>query len=399
MRIQRILATTAALTCLTTLSACKEGGQAAPPGSSASSTPSASAGAAGGAAADGPLVRAQQYMRQWAGCENLSAKADDPRIPRGDFPKVGQWSVTEIGVCSTTAEKSDIVIAVPGDMKEFQAGYKKYVMDRIAGGDGAYGLFSNVIVGKDFVAFPTLPKTSMALVRSEMRVLTCNPTAPVPQGYKREKPLVEDCNLSDFVPDKDGSGSPNFETPQNPSGQEKPGQPKNGSLGLPRAGSIAELRALVSNSPLACKEHFSTDPEAVAIESIDYQPAIKGNAADWGVTGRALCGQPAGERRAHDLSWLDTVGDMRKLQTKAKAAQQADLKDDGKLRATASMLLVGENIAVETNDRAARFVLYQQQFLHLNCTPGFSAPSGYRLEKSQVEGCVLTNYEPDHPVG
>ncbi|MEU6868204.1 hypothetical protein ABZ924_34090 [Streptomyces sp. NPDC046876] len=396
MRIQRILAITAALTCLAVLPACKGGGgQAAPPGTPASSASLAADGAAG----DGPLVKAQQYMREWAGCENLSSKADDPRIPSGDFPKVGQWSVTEIGVCSTTADKSDIVIAVPKDMKEFQAGYKQYVMDKIAGGDGAYGLFSNVIIGKGFVAFPTLPKTSMALVRSEMRVLTCNPTAPVPKGYKREQALVEYCNLSDFVPAKDGTGSPNLETPQEgPNG--RPGQPTTGSLGLPRAGSIAELRTLVSNSPLACKDHFSTDPEAVAIESIDFQPVVKGNAADWGVTGRALCGQPADGQRARNLSWLDTVGDMKKLQTKAKAAQLADLKDDGKLRATGSVLLVGENVAVETNDASARFVLYQHpRFLYLNCVPGFSAPTGYRLEKAQVEGCVLTNYEPEHPVG
>ncbi|MEU3777961.1 hypothetical protein AB0F11_33150 [Streptomyces sp. NPDC032472] len=395
MRIQRILAMTAALTCLAVLPACKGGGgQAAPPGTPAST---ASPAAAEGAAGDGPLVKAQQYMREWAGCENLSSKADDPRIPSGDFPKVGQWSVTEIGVCSTTADKSDIVIAVPKDMKEFQAGYKQYVMDKIAGGDGAYGLFSNVLIGKGFVAFPTLPKTSMALVRSEMRVLVCNPSGRTPDGYKYEKPLVEGCGLTDFVSAKDGKGSPNFETPQEgPDG--KPGQPATGSLGLARAGSIAELRTLVNNSPLACKEHFSTDPEAVAIESIDYQPVVKGNALDWGVTGRALCGQPAGERRAHDLSWLDTVGDMKKLQTKAKAAQQADLKDDGRLRATASKLLVGENVAVETNNASARFVLYQLQFLYLNCVPGFSAPAGYRLEKAQVEGCVLTNYEPEHPV-
>ncbi|MFK0254689.1 hypothetical protein [Streptomyces sp. NPDC090445] len=400
MRIQRILATTAALTCLAALSACKGGGQAAPPGEpapSGSSASSASSGAAGDAATEGPLVRAQQYLREWAGCENLSSKADDPRMPRGDFPKAGQWSVTEIGVCSTTAEKSDIVIAVPKDTKAFQEGYKQYVMDRLKGGDAGYGHESRVLIGKGFVAFPTTATTAMKLVRSDLRVLVCNPGGQVPEGYKREKPLVEGCGLTDFVSAEDGSGSPNFETPQNPSGEEKLGQPKNGSLGLPRAGSIAELRKLVGNS-LDCPKNFSTDPEAVAIESIDYQPVIKGNALEWGVTGRALCGQPAGERRAHDLSWLDTVGDMKKLQTKAKAAQQADLKDDGKLKATGSLLLVGENIAVETNSPSSRFGLYQLQFLYLNCMPGFSAPSGYRLEKSQVEGCVLTNYEPDHPL-
>ncbi|MFD6186431.1 hypothetical protein ACFWGU_35340, partial [Streptomyces goshikiensis] len=111
------------------------------------------------------------------------------------------------------------------------------------------------------------------------------------------------------------------------------------------------------------------------------------------------CGVPAGAQRAHDLTWLDTVGNMKTLQAKAKAAQLADLKDDGKLKATASRLLVGENIAVETNDPAVRSGLYQQQFLYLNCVPGFSAPAGYRLERSQADGCVLTNYEPEHPAG
>lgn len=48
---------------------------------------------------------------------------------------------------------------------------------------------------------------------------------------------------------------------------------------------------------------------------------------------------------------------------------------------------------METNNASIRHGLYQLQFLALNCEPGFSAPAGYRLEKSQVEGCVLTNYE------
>ncbi|MEU6893719.1 hypothetical protein ABZ934_18340 [Streptomyces sp. NPDC046557] len=159
---------------------------------------------------------------------------------------------------------------------------------------------------------------------------------------------------------------------------------------------MTELKKLVASS-VDCS-HFSTDPDTVAIRSIDYAPVVDGNPLDWGVSGRALCGEPAGAQRAHNLNWLDTVGDMKKLQTKAKAAQLADFEDDGKLKATASLLLVGDGIAVETNDPSARFGLYQQQFLYLNCTPGFAAPTGYRLERSQVEGCVLTNYQPEHPV-
>ncbi|MFE2129275.1 hypothetical protein [Streptomyces amritsarensis] len=390
MRLQRILAATAALGCLATLAACKEGGQ---PGTPAAASSSA-------AAADtGPLTAAQQYLRQFANCDDLSERPDDPRMPAAAFPKAGQWSVKELGVCSDKVRQGEIVIAVPTDMKQFQEGYKKYVLDRMGGGEGSYGLESRVLIGKGFVAFPTSTRTALALVRSDLRVLTCNPGASVPQGYKREKPLVEHCTLSDFVGSEDGSGSPNLETPQDPAGGgEKAGQPKTGSLGLPRADSIAELRTLVGNS-LDCAKHFSTDPEAVAIESIDFAPVVTGSALEWGVTGRALCGEPAGAQRARNLSWLDTVGDMKLLQTKAKAAQLADYKEDGRLKQTASRLLVGENIAVETNSPSSRHGLYQLQFLYLNCVPGFSAPSGYRLEKSKVEGCVLTNYEPDNPLG
>ncbi|WP_158880188.1 hypothetical protein [Streptomyces sp. NRRL F-4428] len=391
MRLQRIIAATATLGCLATLAACKEGGQSAAPASSASTSAAA-------AADEGPLAEAQRYLRQFANCDDLSDKPDDPRMPAGDFPKAGQWSVKEVGVCSDKVRQGEIVIAVPGDMKQFQERYKGYVLDRVRGGDGAYGLESRVLVGKGFVAFPTATKTAVALVRSDLRVLTCNPTGLVPEGYKREKPLVEHCILSDFVNSEDGSGSPNLQTPQDPGKGEKAGQPTTGSLGLPRAGSMAELRTLVGSS-LDCEKHFSTDPDTVAIESIDYAPVVEGSGLGWGVTGRALCGQPAAGQRARDLSWLDTVGDMKLLQTKAKAAQLADYKDDGKLRQTASRLLVGENIAVETNSPSSRHGLYQLQFLYLNCIPGFSAPSGYRLEKAQVEGCVLTNYEPDHPLG
>ncbi|MFI8341917.1 hypothetical protein ACIF8W_17885 [Streptomyces sp. NPDC085639] len=48
---------------------------------------------------------------------------------------------------------------------------------------------------------------------------------------------------------------------------------------------------------------------------------------------------------------------------------------------------------METNSANVRRGPYQLQFLYLNCETGFTTPAGYRLEKAQVEGCVLTNYE------
>ncbi|KOU52960.1 hypothetical protein ADK55_16045 [Streptomyces sp. WM4235] len=391
MRTQRILAMTAALACLAALPACE--GDPAPGASGA--TPSAGAAATpvgGKGPAPVTLAGAQQYVRQFTNCDDLSDQPGDPRLPLTEFVGVGEWSVTQRGVCSDAAKDGQLVFYIPSDMKEFQERYKRSVMESSG---GSQGLFSRVFVGKGFVVTPTSTESALALARSELRILYCNPSFWAPKGYKMDKALVEGCGLSDFVNAEDGKGSPNFETPQDPGGQ-KPGQPAKGSLGLARAGSVAELRKLVAPS-VDCTR-FSTDPDTVAIESIDYTPVVEGNALDWGVTGRALCGEPGGEQRAHHLNWLDTVGDMKALQTRAKAAQQADLKDDGKLRRTASRLLVGENVAVESNDPDVRFGLYQQQFLYLNCVPGFSAPTGYRLERARVEGCVLTNYDPENPV-
>ncbi|MEV6686629.1 hypothetical protein AB0N28_14975 [Streptomyces sp. NPDC051130] len=391
MRLQRTLAATAVLTALPALAACQ--GDPAPSAGRAGASPSPSAVRP---SAGGSILDAQQYVRQFTSCEDISSEPDDPRLPSTEFTRVGQWSVTQRGVCSDRPAHGELVFYVVSDMKEFQERYRQKVMDAIKGGDGAFGLNSRVFVGKGYVVTPTQTKSALALARSDLRILTCNPTFAVPKGYKKEQALVEGCVLSDFVNSPDGSGSPNLETPQDPGG-EKPGQPAQGSLGLPRAGSMAELKNLVG-AGMDCS-HFTTAPGDVAIESIDYQPVVKGDPLAWGVTGRGLCGVPAGAQRAHDLNWLDTVGNMKKLQTKAKAAQLADLKDDGKLNATASRLLVGENIAVESNDPAVRDGLYQAQFLALNCVPGFSAPAGYRLERSQVDGCVLTNYEPEHPGG
>ncbi|WP_328923971.1 hypothetical protein OG429_04540 [Streptomyces sp. NBC_00190] len=388
MRIKRILAATALLASLPALAACED----AEPGAAAA-VPTAIAGAP--EAAPTSLAEAQKYVQRYASCEKMGTQADDSRLPLTDLTTVGKWSVTERGVCSDRVEHGEIIFYMASDMKEFQAGYKQRVMEQIAAGKATYGLNSRVFVGKNYAVTPTSTKTALALARSDLRILTCNPTFGVPKGYKKETALVDGCVLSDFVGSADGSGSPNFETPQDDpaaAASEKPGQPAQGSLGLPRAGSLDELKKMVHPNIVDCT-NMSTAPDAVAIQSIDYLPVVAGDPLGWGVKERAVCGEPAGERRAHDLNWLDVVRDMKTLQLKAKAAQQADLKDDGRLKATASRLLVGENIAVETNSREIRHGLYQLQFLYLNCEPGFSAPAGYRLEKSQVEGCVLTNYE------
>ncbi|MGW0393271.1 hypothetical protein ACWDYJ_20690 [Streptomyces sp. NPDC003042] len=402
MRLKRTLAATAVLASLTTLAtACEDPAGARPPApgptaaasgqdGAASATPTATA--TGNGAAPASLAEAQTYVQKFASCADMSTDPKDGRLPLSDFTTVGKWSVTERGVCSDKNERGEIIFYMASDMKAFQQGYKDHTMARITAGEGAYGLSSRVIVGRNFAITPTKTRTAVALVDSDLRILTCNPSARVPDGYKREKALVDDCTLTDFVSSEDGRGSTNHEAPSDPAteGPEKAGQPATGSLGLPSAGSLAELKKLVHPHTVDCTNMSTADAD---VSSIDYQPVVKGDHRAWGVKDRAVCGTLGGAQRAHDLNWLDVVTDMRTLQLRAKEAQLADLKDDGRLKATASKLLVGTNIAVETNDKSARHGLYQLQFLYLNCETAFTAPAGYRLEKSLVEGCVLTNFE------
>lgn len=396
MRFKRILTATAALAPLVALTAaCEDPAKAGPASAPPAATAGAPAPSAPGAAGPAPasLAEAQAYLQKFTSCERLGTDPDDSRLPATDDTKDGDWAVTGRGACTDVKRHGDILIYLVSDMKTFQQAYYDHTQKEMRGGNGSFGVFSRVIVGKGFVAVPTKTKTAVDLVHSDLRILTCNPGFAVPAGYKNEKPLVDYCVLTDFVNSKDGEGSQNLEVPHDPSteGPEKAGQPATGSLGLASAGSLAELKKLVSPHTVDCTDMTVTDEH---VESIDYQPVVQGDdPRTWGVRERAVCGQLGGAQRAHNLNWLDTVGDMKALQSKAKAAQLADLADDGRLRLTASKLLVGTNVAVETNSKDVRFGLYQLQFLYLNCETGFTAPAGYRLEKSQVEGCVLTNFE------
>ncbi|MEU8433452.1 hypothetical protein AB0F18_11120 [Streptomyces sp. NPDC029216] len=396
MRFKRTLTATAVAASLLTLAtACEDPAKAGPPAAPPSATAGAPAQAspAADAAAPASLAEVQAYLQKFTSCERLGTDPKDDRLPATDDTKDGNWAVAERGVCTDVKRHGDILIYRVSDMKTFQQAYYDHTMKMIEQGDGGFGNFSRTIVGKGFVVVPTKTKTAVDLVNSDLRILTCNPGFAVPAGYKREKPLVDHCGLTDFVSSKDGDGSKNLEEPHDPSteGPEVPGQPATGSLGLASAGSMAELKKLVHPLYIDCTEMTVTDEH---VQSIDYKPVVdREGPAAWGVKERAVCGKLGGAQRAHDLNWLDTVSDMKTLQSKAKAAQLADLKDDGRILATQNKLLVGTNIAVEVNRKANLNGLYQLQFLYLNCEPGFTAPAGYRLERAQVDGCVLTNFE------
>lgn len=392
MRLQRISAATAALAALTALvTACEDPAKAGPPAAS----PSASAAKPAASAPASPaatLAGAQAHVQRYTSCENLSADPNDGRVPLSGYIGPGDWGITERGVCTDKKARGEVVLFLTPDMKAFQQAARDRAVKLIDEGRLDTDLASRTVVGKNFALTALKTATAVSLVdppNSDLRILTCNPDVFVPEGFKKEKALVEGCFLTDYVNSPDGQGSPHRGAVRDPS-TEGSAQTGTGSRGLPSAGSIDELKKLVSPHTVDCTKMTVTDEP---VQSIDYMPVVDGSPRSWGVKQRAVCGELGGERRAHNLNWLDTVSDMKTLQTRAKAAQLADLKDDGRVKATASKLLVGTDIAVETNNESIRKGLYQLQFLYLNCETGFTAPAGYRLEKAQVDGCVLTNYE------
>ncbi|MGE7387555.1 hypothetical protein ACQKM2_18935 [Streptomyces sp. NPDC004126] len=381
MRLQRISAAIAALAALTTLAtACED---PAKPGSPAAASPAPSAPATAAAtasaspsapaaagAAPATLAEAQAYVQKYTSCEDLSSDPNDSRVNLNGFTPAGSSGITARGVCSDEKERGEIVISMVSDMKAHQQAEKDHITKRLDEGYWDAGLYDPVFYGKNFMAFPRKTGTALALAKSDLRVLVCNPDFTVPEGYKKEKALVDGCVLTDFVNTRDGKGSP----VKGPA--------------LPSAGSIEELRRLVSPKTVDCTEMLVTNEH---IASIDYQPVVGRDVQGAGVKQRAVCGKLGGTTRAHNLNWLDLVADMKALQTLSKESQLAEVGQQRSL--TKSKLLVGTNIAVESNNKTIRQGLYKLGFLRLDCEPAFSAPAGSRIEKAQVDDCVLTDFE------
>ncbi|WP_042801643.1 hypothetical protein [Streptomyces sp. C] len=375
MRLQRISAAIAALAALTTLAtACEDPAKPGPaaaspsPSTPAAATASPSAPAAG--AAPATLAEAQAYVQKYASCENLSSDPNDSRVNLDGYTPVGTAAITARGVCSDKKEQGEIVISMVSDMKAHQQAEKDHVTKRLDEGYWDAGLYDQVLYGKSFTVAANKTGTALALAKSDLRILVCNPDFTVPEGYKKEKALVDGCVLTDFVNSRDAKGSP----VKGPA--------------LPSAGSIEELRKLVSPKPVDCTEMLVTNEH---IASIDYQPVVGRDVQGAGVKQRAVCGQLGGTTRAHNLNWLDLVADMKALQTLSKESQLAEVGQQRRL--TQSKLLVGTNVAVESNSKTIRQGLYKLGFLRLDCEPAFTAPAGSRIQKAQVDGCVLTDFE------
>ncbi|MEU3914268.1 hypothetical protein [Streptomyces sp. NPDC029721] len=379
MRFKRTLTATAAIASLLTLAtACEDPAKASPPTASPAASPAATGGASAQAspsaagAAPATLTEAQAYVQKYTSCDNLSTGPAD-RVNLAGYAPVGAWSVTDRGICSDTKEQDEIVISMVSDMKIHQQAYKDHITKRLDEGYWDAGLYDPVFYTKTFTVSAQKTGTALALAKSDLRVLVCNPDFSVPEGYKKEKALVDGCVLTDFVNSRDGKGSP----VKGPA--------------LPSAGSIEELRRLVSPKTVDCTEMLVTNEH---IASIDYQPVVGRDVRGAGVKQRAVCGKLGGPRPV-DMNWLDLVSDMKALQTVSKESQLAEVGQQRSL--TQSKLMVGKDVAVESNNPTVRKGLYKLGFLRLDCEPGFSAPAGSRIQKAQVDGCVLTDFE--RPVG
>lgn len=191
MRFKRILTATAALAPLVALTAaCEDPAKAGPASTPPAATAGAPAPSAPGATGPAPasLAEAQAYLQKFTSCERLGTGPDDTRLPATDDTKDGDWAVTGRGACTDVKRHGDIIIYLVSDMKTFQQAYYDHTQKEMRGGNGSFGVFSRVIVGKGFVAVPTKTRTAVDLVNSDLRILTCNPGFAVPAGYKSEKP-------------------------------------------------------------------------------------------------------------------------------------------------------------------------------------------------------------------
>ncbi|MFE6979581.1 hypothetical protein [Streptomyces griseus] len=95
--------------------------------------------------------------------------------------------------------------------------------------------------------------------------------------------------------------------------------------------------------------------------------------ATWGIRERAICFNDT--RSSVRLMAID---DMKKFQTQAKKS--------------GSEFLVGKDFAVANGTSETRSDLRTSGLLMLACDPDEPIPSGYKQEKSLVDGCTLTDF-------
>ncbi|MFE0579108.1 hypothetical protein [Streptomyces sp. NPDC058874] len=170
MRQTRTLAAAAALVALTALAGC--GGDPADEL---------------GLPAAGDIASIQKLINQHAVCDNL--RPDDEGKDRWEaFAQDPAWAIKERALCDDASNRRITLLSI-SDMSKFQAANRK-------ASEG--GKNHDVLLGKDFALVPEGNRTTEALLKAKLLVLTCSGAYEIPSGFKQHKGMADGCLLTDY---------------------------------------------------------------------------------------------------------------------------------------------------------------------------------------------------------
>ncbi|MFF5972524.1 hypothetical protein ACFY7C_13500 [Streptomyces sp. NPDC012769] len=122
-------------------------------------------------------------------CSDLRSGTNDGGA-MGLEAKDPAWAVKQRAMCGDDARDTVTLLSL-SDMEKFQRANK----DAAARGQGR-----RFLIGQDFALVAGDDATAKALLKSEVMLFTCEKGFKVPDGYRNEKPLVDGCALTDYLP-------------------------------------------------------------------------------------------------------------------------------------------------------------------------------------------------------
>ncbi|MCZ7415003.1 MULTISPECIES: hypothetical protein [unclassified Streptomyces] len=136
----------------------------------------------------GDMAAIEQFVNENTGCYGLKVGSGGGTMD--DEALDASWGIKERAVCEDQQDR-DITLLAIGDMEKFQAATMKAEVE---------GDTKRFLVGQDFAVVPEGDTAARELHVAGLVLFTCEKGFEVPSGYQQEKPLVDGCTLTNFVP-------------------------------------------------------------------------------------------------------------------------------------------------------------------------------------------------------
>ncbi|MET8504690.1 hypothetical protein ABZV60_08565 [Streptomyces sp. NPDC004787] len=140
-----------------------------------------------GLPAAGDLAAVEKLVSAHTMCSDLRRSSEGPLAEQAADPA---WAVRERAVCGDDSKDTVTLLSI-ADMEKFQQANKTAA---------AHGRGVRVLLGRDFALAPADEATARALLKADVLLFTCEKDFRVPDGYRKEKLLVEGCALTDYLP-------------------------------------------------------------------------------------------------------------------------------------------------------------------------------------------------------